>query len=88
MIFPVQIMHHSCSFKSFSRLVVTKNQSFLHPSFYVLKNTEVDQIKFHFSLIMSFFIFSTNPDQLQEVTFGPHLEFPDGSVPSKIYTFQ
>lgn len=29
------------------------------------------------------FHFSTNANVLHEVTFGTHMEYPDGSVPSK-----
>ena len=29
------------------------------------------------------FCFSTNPNVLHEVTFGTHMEYPDGSLPSK-----
>ena len=34
-------------------------------------------------LIINVFCFSTNPNVLHEVTFGTHMEYPDGSLPSK-----
>jgi hypothetical protein len=32
-------------------------------------------------LIINVFCFSTNPNVLHEVTFGTHMEYPDGSLP-------